>query len=100
MSERRPKVRVQLPSSLRTLAGGKAELGCEGRTVGEVLEALARLEPALGARLVDEQGRARRYVSLFLGDEDVRQLGGLGAPVRDGDVLTVVPAIAGGAPCR
>jgi molybdopterin converting factor small subunit len=100
MSERRPKVRVQLPSSLRTLAGGKVELGCEGRTVGEVLQALAQLEPALGARLLDGQGRARRYVSLFLGDDDVRQLGGLATPVREGDVLTVVPAIAGGAPCR
>ncbi len=100
MSERLPKVRVQLPSSLRQLAGGKAELGCEGRTVGEVLEALAAIEPQLGERLLDGQGRARRYVSLFLGDEDVRQLGGLAAPVREGDVLTVVPAIAGGAPCR
>jgi molybdopterin converting factor small subunit len=100
MSGRPAKVRVQLPSSLRALAGGKAELACEGRTVGEVLRALARREPQLGERLLDGQGRARRYVSLFLGDDDVRQLGGLAAPVRDGDVLTVVPAIAGGAPCR
>ena len=91
-------VTILIPAPLRELAGGKAELVAAGATVGEVLAQVARAHPRLGARLLDESGQVRRYVGLFLGDEEVRELGGLGAAVRDGDRISLVPAIAGGAP--
>jgi molybdopterin converting factor small subunit len=91
-------VRVRVPASLRPLAGDRAEVFAEGATVGEVVRALGRDHPALLARLLDDQGRIRRYVNLFLGDEDVRHGEGLSTPVGEGDELTLVPAIAGGAP--
>jgi len=90
-------VTILIPAPLRELAGGKAELVAAGATVGEVLAQVARAHPRLGARLLDESGQVRRYVGLFLGDEEVRELGGLGAAVRDGDRISLVPAIAGGA---
>ncbi len=93
-------IRVRLPAMLRPLAGDSAELRVRGSTVGEVLGALGRAHPGLGARLLGADGRPRRYVMLFLNGEDVRSLGGAEAPVRDGDEVMVVPAIAGGAPCR
>jgi adenylyltransferase/sulfurtransferase len=91
-------VRIRLPAVLRGLAGGRPDARGEGRTVGEVLRSLEREHPGLRERLVDARGRPRRYLSLFLNEEDVRHLAGLDTPVRDGDELTVVPAIAGGAP--
>src|SRR5512137_1184405 len=89
---------VSIPGPLRDLAGGKAELEAPGDTVGEVLRQLARAHPRLGERLLDDAGQVRRHLGVFLGDEEVRELGGLAAPVRDGDRLWLVPAIAGGAP--
>ena len=91
-------VTILIPAPLRELAGGKAELVATGATVGEVLAQVARAHPRLGARLLDDSGQVRRYVGLFLGEEEVRELGGLGAAVRDGDRISLVPAIAGGAP--
>jgi len=93
-------VRIRLPAVLRPLAGGRSEARGEGRTVGEVLRALERAHPALAERLLDAEGRPRRYLTLFLNDEDVRGLSGIETPVREGDELTLVPAIAGGGPCR
>lgn len=90
-------VRIRLPSVFRPDAGGRAELRVEARTVGEALHALSRSHPALAARMLGPDGRPRRYVSLFVNDEDVRQLGGADAPLSDGDELTVVPALSGGA---
>ncbi len=91
-------VTISIPAPLRDLAGGKAELGASGATVGEVLRQVACAYPGLGERLLDEAGQVRRYIGIFLGDEEVRELGGLAAAVRDGDRLWLVPAIAGGAP--
>lgn len=91
-------VTLVIPAPLRELAGGQAELTASGATVGEVLAQVARAHPRLGARLLDEGGQVRRYIGLFLGEEEVRELGGLGTPVRDGDRLWLVPAMAGGAP--
>jgi molybdopterin synthase sulfur carrier subunit len=99
MNGQLPKVQVLLPSVLRPLCLGKSELESQGESVLEVLLRLFDVHPRLGERLLDEKGNLRRYVSLFLGDEDVRGLGGLSARVKDGDVLTVVPAISGGARC-
>ena len=91
-------VTLVIPAPLRELAGGQAELTASGATVGEVLAQVARAHPRLGARLLDEGGQVRRYIGLFLGEEEVRELGGLGTPVRDGDRLWLVPAIAGAPP--
>jgi adenylyltransferase/sulfurtransferase len=91
-------VTILIPAPLRELAGGRSELTASGATVGEVLAQVARAHPRLGARLLDDAGQVRRYVGIFLGDDEVRELGGLGAGVRDGDRLLLVPAIAGGAP--
>ncbi len=91
-------VTVSIPAPLRDLAGGKAELDASGATVGEVLRQVARAYPRLGERLLDDAGQVRRHIGVFLGDEEVREVGGLGAALRDGDRLWLVPAIAGGAP--
>jgi sulfur-carrier protein len=93
------KVRVRIPAALRALSGGQAEAAGEGRTVGDVLRDLGRSHPLLLERILDGEGRPRRYVSLFLNDVDLRGVGGLEAAVREGDELIVVPALAGGAPC-
>jgi adenylyltransferase/sulfurtransferase len=90
-------VTISIPAPLRDLAGGRSELGASGATVGEVLRQVARAYPRLGDRLLDEAGEVRRYIGVFLGDEEVRALGGMAAAVRDGDRLWLVPAIAGGA---
>lgn len=89
---------IAVPAPLRDLAGGQAELTAAGATVGEVLRQVARAHPRLGQRLLDEDGRVRRHVGVFLGEEELRELGGLATPVRDGDRICLVPAIAGGAP--
>jgi adenylyltransferase/sulfurtransferase len=89
---------VSIPGPLRALAGERREVEAGGATVREVLRALERAHPGLGARLLDGRGEPRRHVGLFLNDEDLRGLGGLDAPVRDGDRLTLVPAVSGGAP--
>jgi Molybdopterin converting factor, small subunit len=69
-----------------------------GATARQVLESLERECPGMQSRICDERGEMRRFVNLFLNEEDVRQLNGLDSPVVDGDVLSIVPAIAGGAP--
>lgn len=100
MSAGSASVRVRLPAPLRALAGGHSETRAEGGNVGEVIRALERLHSGLGARLLGADGQPRRYLTLFLNDEDVRHLAGLETPVQDGDELTVIAAIAGGALCR
>ena len=68
----------------------------EGSTVGEVLKALDAAHPGFGDRLFDDVGALRRFVNVFLADEDVRFLDGLDTPVTDGQTLSIVPAVAGG----
>ena len=88
-------VTLHLPAVLAKLADARAiESGAP--TVGEVVADVAERYPALGARLRDASGNAYPFVTFYLNDEDIRFQGGFGAPVRDGDELTVVPAIAGG----
>jgi len=89
-------VTVRIPTQLRTLTGGAGEVEIEGASVGEVLKALDVAHPGFADRLFDEAGSLRRFVNVFLADEDVRFLDGLATPVTDGQTLSIVPAVAGG----
>ena len=89
-------VKVRVPTQLRPLAGGAGELAVEGTTVGEALKALDAAYPGFGERLFDEGGQLRRFVNVFLGEEDIRFLDGLGTQVAEGATISVVPAVAGG----
>ena len=89
-------VTVRIPAQLRTLTGGSALVTVEGTTVGEALKALDAAHPGFGDRLFDESGSLRRFVNVFLADEDVRFLDGVDTAVSDGQTLSIVPAVAGG----
>ena len=89
-------VTIRVPAQLRTLTGGSAQVTVEGSTVGEALKALDGAHPGFGDRLFEESGSLRRFVNVFLADEDVRFLEGLETPVSDGQTLSIVPAVAGG----
>jgi sulfur-carrier protein len=89
-------VTVRVPAQLRTLTGGASQVTVEGSTVREVLKGLDAAHPGFGDRLFDEGGSLRRFVNVFLADEDVRFLDGLDTVVADGQTLSIVPAVAGG----
>jgi sulfur-carrier protein len=86
---------VRIPAPLRTLTGGKEEVAVAGATLGEIIENMEKAHPGIRARLLDEKG-VRRFVNIYVGEEDTRFLGGLKAPVKAGDEISIVPAIAGG----
>lgn len=87
---------VRVPTQLRSLTGGAGEVTATGSTVGEVIASLDASHPGLAGRLLDDQGRIRRFVNLFLEEDDVRFLQGLDTPVKEDQVLSIVPAVAGG----
>ena len=89
-------VTVRIPTQLRTLTGGSNRVEVEATTVGQAVSALEAAHPGFEARLLDDQGAVRRYVNLFVDDEDIRFAEGLATPVRDGQTISVVPAVAGG----
>jgi molybdopterin synthase sulfur carrier subunit len=89
-------INVRIPTQLRTLTGGAGEVSVEGSTVGEVLKALDAAHTGFAERLFDESGELRRFVNIFVADEDVRFLDGLATPVAEGQTLSIVPAVAGG----
>ena len=89
-------VTIRIPTQLRTLTGGAGEVEVEGASVGEALKALDAAHPGLAERLFDEAGNLRRFVNVFLADEDVRFLDGLAHAVSPGQTLSIVPAVAGG----
>lgn len=88
-------IKVSIPTILRTYTAGAKAVDAEGATLDELISNLESLHPGIKDRLVD-QGNLRRFVNVYLNDEDVRFLGGLGTPVSDGDTVTVLPAVAGG----
>ncbi|HVX23041.1 MAG TPA: ubiquitin-like small modifier protein 1 [Acidimicrobiales bacterium] len=89
-------VSVRIPTQLRTLTGGAGEVQVDGATVGEALKALDAAHPGFADRIFDDAGQLRRFVNVFLADEDVRFLDGLTTPVTAGQTISVVPAVAGG----
>jgi MoaD family protein len=89
-------VKVRIPTTLRSLAGGSSEVELDGATVGEVLANLDAAHPGFSDRLLDEEGGIRRFVNVFVADDDVRYLQGLDTPVPDGETVAIIPAVAGG----
>jgi len=90
-------VTVKLPTQLRDAAGGEAAATVDATTVGEALEALYTRHGELRERIAGEDGAPRRFVNVYLRGEDIRFLDGLQTPVSDGDEVTILPAVAGGA---
>jgi sulfur-carrier protein len=90
-------IEVRIPTILRTYTGGEKTVEGSGATLAELLADLEGRHSGLRERLVDQAG-LRRFVNVYVNDEDVRFLGGLQTPVADGDTVTVLPAVAGGAP--
>ena len=87
---------IRIPTPLRKLTGDKEVVQAEGATVGELLHSLDATYPGLKERICDEQGKVRRFVNVYLNDEDIRFLDEQATAVSDGDELSIVPAIAGG----
>jgi MoaD family protein len=89
-------IEVRIPTILRSYTGGDKAVQGSGATLDELLDNLDAAHSGLRERLVDGE-KLRRFVNVYLNDEDVRFLGGLETPVKDGDTVTVLPAVAGGA---
>jgi molybdopterin synthase sulfur carrier subunit len=87
---------VRIPTTLRPMAGGKSEVEVEGATVGEVLKSLDAAHPGFADRLLDDDGNLRKFVNVFVADDDVRFMDGLETPVPDGETVAIIPAVAGG----
>jgi len=89
-------VEVKIPTIMRTFTGGEKAITGEGATLAALLDDLEARHPGIADRMV-EDGALRRFVNVYVNDEDVRFLGGLQAPLSDGDEIVVLPAVAGGA---
>ena len=88
-------ITVRIPTPLRTLTGGNDQVQVSGATLREVIETLEKQHPGIRDRLLDDKG-VRRFVNIYVGDEDVRFLDGLETKLKSGDEISIVPAIAGG----
>jgi sulfur-carrier protein len=89
-------VEVKLPTLLRSHAGGAASVEAQGATVGEVFADLTARFPGMADSLVDEQGKLHKFVNVYRNDDDIRYLESLDTKVADGDVISILPAVAGG----
>ena len=87
---------VRIPTILRSYTAGAGEVTADGATLGEVLDSLEGRYPGVRARILDDGGALRRFVNVYVADDDVRFLGGLQAPVPDGARISLIPAVAGG----
>lgn len=89
--------KVKIPTQLRTLTGGAEEVDASGSTLSELIENLEADHPGVKERLMDDGGQLRRFVNVYLNDEDVRFLDGLGTSIPDDARVSIIPAVAGGA---
>jgi len=87
---------VRIPTPLRTATGGASTVESTAATVGELIADLERQHPGIAERLLDDSGQIRRFVNVFVDDEDVRFQQGLDTPVGDGTTVSIIPAVAGG----
>ncbi|TMG54180.1 MAG: MoaD/ThiS family protein [Chloroflexi bacterium] len=96
LTDRRPRVRMLLHGAYRGFAGGARDVTLDAATIGEALEGLVRAHPSLAERLRDEHGKLRPHLALFINQDDARLLGWEDAPLHDGDIVHVIPAVSGG----
>jgi molybdopterin synthase sulfur carrier subunit len=89
-------VLVRIPTPLRRHTGGVGDVYAKAKDIGELVDDLERQFPGLRERLCDETGDFRKFINVYVNQEDVRFLQGLASPVKDGDEVSIVPAIAGG----
>lgn len=89
-------ITVRVPTQLRKLTDGVPEVQATGATVAELIEDLERNHPGMRNRLMDDNGSIRRFVNVYLNDEDVRFLGGVDATIPEGAQVSIIPAVAGG----
>lgn len=90
------EVHVRIPTPLKKLTGEQDVIKAKGETVGEVLQWLTETYPGLKERLRDERGEVRRFINIYVNDEDIRFIKNLETPLKEGDQLSIIPAIAGG----
>ena len=89
-------VDVRLPTVLRPHAGGQSVVSLEGATIGEILQALVTQYPETTAQVLNDDGTLHRFVNVYVNDDDVRYLSALETPVKAGDEVSILPAVAGG----
>jgi molybdopterin synthase sulfur carrier subunit len=89
-------IKVRIPTPLRTLTKGQGEVEAQAGSVWEMIEALNHAHPGMKDRLCDETGELRRFVNIYINEEDIRFLKGKETSLKDGDEVSIVPAIAGG----
>ncbi len=89
-------VSVRIPTTLRPLTGGQSEVSLDGSDVRAVIANLDGAHPGFADRLLDDDGNLRRFVNVFVADDDIRFLDGLDTPVPDGAEVAIIPAVAGG----
>ena len=89
-------VTVRIPTTMRPLTGGEKQVSVETGTLSDVIAALEAAHPGLGERLLDDDGGLRKFVNIFVDDDDVRYLEGLDTKVGDGITVSIIPAVAGG----
>ena len=89
-------VTVRIPTTMRPISGGISTVQVDGATLGDVLTALEAAHPGFHERLFDDAGALRKFVNVFVSDDDVRYLDGLGTATPDGTTVSIIPAVAGG----
>jgi sulfur-carrier protein len=93
-------IRVRIPTPLRPLTKGQGEVTAQATSIAEMIETLNTSHPGIKDRLCDETGELRRFVNIYVNEEDIRFLKGKETQLKDGDEVSIVPAIAGGSSCR
>lgn len=89
-------IKVNVTSVIEKFVGGQRSLESEGKTIDELIQSINKKFPGFANQLLEENGELRRFVNIYINDEDVRYLGGLGTELKDSDEVSILPALAGG----
>ncbi|MGD9852215.1 MAG: MoaD/ThiS family protein [Nitrospirales bacterium] len=89
-------ITVRIPTPLRPMTGGKSQVEIQSSSIADLIDNLGTTYPGIKERLYDEQGEVRRFINIYVNEEDIRFLTGKETPLKDGDEVSIIPAIAGG----